>query len=552
MVARRVALSFLCILVGYSIYGVYALSLRFELGFPIEAYWLSFVFVSIPLLCEVAFWKSNSKLRLLYLLSFSLMIHLQFAVVDSSPLLSSEDAVADFRLTEKIVADSQWTPFESVEWGFGFEYRFYPVTNFLYATVSLLTGMPLLIVVKYLFVIKALVVTPIVLKLFRSFFNQRVAYLATAVFLASPGAILFPHKESFAVIFFFLGIYAATKTEKTRQYLLIGLISMLTLIMTHHFTTYIFLVLLSSLFLASHFFKSQKAVRVSGQFFLLCLVVFTAWVAFISWAIIVVHQRFFLSIFFEVLLPGRPIFSEVMPLYTMYERIIVWIGVGITVVSVGLGFLVYVRNRKRFSSSFFAMTVFLIPLLVVASVFRFSSHRYNVLISHRFFEFGYIAVGAFSALFFIWAFKSRKKLSLKLTLSCAIVTMIVIGPIMGAMHPRTFSRVSDTVSFRALYLNIWMSESNANDEYTVGDRVVYLILSIYGESKVARYTEFFVSQDFDLPWEMRSELSYVVTYVYMTDFYGPNATRFAGLPNFQSLYTNGLLNVYRISNRTSS
>lgn len=552
MVARRVALSFLCILVGYSIYGVYALSLRFGLDFPIEAYWLSFVFVSIPLLCEVAFWKSSSKLRLLYLLSFSLMIHLQYAVVDSSPLLSSEDAVADFRLTEKIVADSQWTPFGSIEWGFGFEYRFYPVTNFLYATVSLLTGMPLLIVVKYLFVIKALVVTPIVLKLFRSFFNQRVAYLATAVFLASPGAILFPHKESFAVVFFFLGLYACTRAEKTRQYVLVGLISIITLIMTHHFTAYIFLFLLSSLFLSSNFHKQQKAARVSGQFFLLCLAVFTTWVAFVAWTIVAIHQKLLFSIFFEALLPGHVTFSELLPLYAVHERTIVWIGIGITVASAVLGFLSYLRDRKGFSSSFFTMTVFLLPLLAVASVFRFSSQELNVLISHRAFEFGYIAIGAFSAYFFVQALRLGKKLPIKGILICAIAVVLIVGPMTGAMHPQTFSRVSDVVSSKALALNDWMSESNASVPYTVGDHIVFFILTIYGDARVVRYPELFVSQDFTLPRDERSEWSYVVTYVYMTEFYGLDATRFVDSPDFLSLYANGLLNVYGISNRTSS
>jgi len=548
---RRIALSFLCILIGYSILGVYALSLRSRLGFPIEAYWLSFVFVSIPLVCEVAFWKDSPKLRLIYLLSFSLMIHLQYAVVDISPLVSSEDAVADYRLTEKIVADSRWLPLESIEWGFGFEYRFYPITNFLYATMSLLTGIPILIVVKYLFVVKVLVVTPLVERLFRGFFSQRVAYLATAAFLASPGAILFPHKESFAVIFFFLGMYAVTKTEINRQHLLIALISMLTLIMTHHFTTYLFLVLLSSLFLSSRFYKSRKAVRVSSQFLLLCLVVFTAWVAFIAWTIIVLHQRLLFNMFVEVLLPGRVIFSELLPLYTVYERIIVWFGLGITAVSAVLGFLSYVRNKKGFSYSFFFMTVFLIPLLVVASVFRFSPNRLNVLISHRFFEFGYISVGAFSALFFIWAFRSRKKLGITVILICTIVVMIIIGPITGAMHPRTFSRVSDIVSLRGLSLNMWMSKSNANDEYTVGDRIVYLLLSIYGDSRVVKYPELFTSQDFSLPLEVREKSFYVVTYTYMADFYGPNATKFVDAPYFHSLYANGLLNVYQIGNPTS-
>jgi len=479
------------------------------------------------------------------------MIHLQYTVVDFSPLLSSEDAVADYRLTDKIVADSRWTPFRWVEWGFGFEYRFYPVTNFLYASLALLTGIPLLVVVKYLFVIKALVATPLAERFFRNFFNQRVAYLATAIFFASPGAILYPHKENFAMIFFFLGLHISTKTEKTRQYLLIGLISILTLIMTHHFTTYIFLILLSLLFLASQFSKSQKAARVSGQFLLLCWVVFVAWVAFIAWTIVAMHQKFLFSMFFEVLIPGRVIFSETLPLFTVYEKIIVWLGLGITVVSSVLGFLSYVRNKKIFSSSFFAMTVFIIPLLVVASVFRFSPARWNLLISHRAFEFGYIAVGAFSGFFFLLAFKSRKKLHMNVLLICTIVLVIVIGPILGAMHPRTFARVSHVVSFRALSLNIWMSESYANDGYTVGDQVVYIILSIYGDSKVVRYPELFVSQDFNLILEEGSEWSYVVTYVYMTDFYGPDATRFAGLPYFHSLYTNGLINLYKISNSIS-
>ncbi|UCE29307.1 MAG: hypothetical protein JSV85_00805 [Candidatus Bathyarchaeota archaeon] len=545
MIARRTALSFLSLLVGYSILGIYAFSLRSNFVFPTEAYWLSFVFVSLPLLFEVALWRSSQKLRLLYLFTFSLMINLQYAVVDSSPILSSEDAVADYRLAGKIIADSEWLPFGSVEWGFGSEYRFYPITDFLYATMSLLTGIPLLIVVKYLFIVKALVAPPITQKFFQRFFTQRIAYLATALFLASPGAILYPHKESFAVIFFLLGMYAATRIEKARQYPLVGFICVTTLIMTHHFTSYIFMGLLSALFIASSYYGSRKAARVSGQFLLLCLSVFASWVAFIAWAIVAAHQRFVSEVFFETLLPGRVSFSEVLPLYTAYERAIVWLGLGITVVSTILGFVGYLRDKRGFSSSFFAITVFLVPLLFVASVFRFSSRSFNVLISHRFYEFGYIIVGAFSALFFTWAFKFRKKLSLRVIVTCVAVVMIVVGPMTGAMHPRTFSKVSKVVSSRALSLNTWMNEFSSSNEYTVGDQVVYIILSIYGESKATRHTELLVAQNFSLLQEERVEWAYVVTHVYMADFYGLNATKFSNSPDFHTLYSNGLLTVYR-------
>jgi len=550
----RVVLSILCMLIGYSIFGTYALSLRLGFGFPTEVYWLSFVFVTIPLLCEVAFWKSGAKLRLFYLLMFSIMIHLQYVVVDSSPFLSSSDAIGDYRLTTKIIDDTRWMPFIRVDWGFGSEYRFYPITNFLYATMSLLTGIPLMMVVKYLFIVKALVVTPIAERLFRRFFSRRVAYLATAIFLASPGAILFPHKESFAVIFFFLGLYVATKAEKTRQYLLIGLISILTLVMTHHFTTYFFMALLTSLFLASHFRTRQKAVRVSSQFYMLCLIVFVAWIAFIAWAIIAWHQEVLSSVLLESLLPGELTFSELLPLHSLSERIIVWLGYGATAFSAVFGFLVYMRNRKSVSSSFFAMTLLLIPILVVASIFRFSPQRgaSSIIISHRAYEFGYIAVGTLSAFFFIRAFQSRKRVTSKVVLISVITLAMIAGPIAGGVHPRTFVRVSSVVSAKAMSMNTWMSESGASNEYSVGDRVVDLILTGYGDSLAFRYSELFASQDFSLPSDIRSNASYVVTYIHMTDFYGPNAAKFYASPYFHNLYGNGMLNVFRIANRTSS
>jgi len=272
----------------------------------------------------------------------------------------------------------------------------------------------------------------------------------------------------------------------------------------------------------------------------------------VAWTIVAIHQKLLFSMFFEVLLPGQVTFSELLPLYTMHERTIIWIGIGITVASAVLGFLGYLKDRKGFSSSFFTMTVFLLPLLAVASVFRFSSQKLNVLISHRAFEFGYITIGAFSAYFFVQALRLGKKLPIKRILICAIAVVLIIGPMTGAMHPQTFSRVSDVVSSKALALNDWMSESNASVEYTIGDQMVFLILAIYGNSRVVRHSEFFVSQDFVLPRDEHLEWTYVVTYVYMTSFYGLNATRFDGSPDFLNLYSNGLLNVYGTSNRTSS
>jgi len=304
---------------------------------------------------------------------------------------------------------------------------------------------------------------------------------------------------------------------------------------------------LTSLFLMGYVSRRLKAIRVSAQFFMLCWVVFASWIAFVAWTIIAAHQKLLYNVFFEALLPGQLTFSELMPLYASYERIILYLGFGITSISAGLGFLNYARNRKTRSSGFLAITLFLLPLLVVASIFRFYPGRLSILISHRAYEFGYIAVGAFSALSFVRVFQSRKKSTLKVIIVCALAVMIIVGPMAGAMHPRTFAKLSGVVSFTGLSLNVWMSESAA-DEYSIGDRVVYILVMGYGDTRVIMNPELFASDDFNLS----PEASYVVTYVYMTDFYGPNAAKFDSSPYFHNVYSNGLLNTYGISSRTSS
>ena len=545
---RQLVLSFLCILFGYLIFGTYALSLRAPFDFPIEIYWLSFVLVSIPLFCEVLFWRDNPKLRLFYLLCFSLMINLQYAVVDFSPLMTSSDAIADYRLTNKIITDSNWIPANLVEWFFGSEYRFYPVTNFIYATTSLSTGIPLIFVVKYLFLVKSIILPPIANKLFRSFFDSRVAYLATIFFLSSPGAIIFPHKESFAIIFFFLCLYVISRIQKNRKFLVICFITTLTLFMTHHFTSYIFLGLLTSLYIGQYIFKGKKTFRVSTQYVILSWVILVAWITFVAWAVFSFHQDIVFNLVFGSLFSGELAPSELLSLSMLYERIIIYIGYGITLVSTGLGFLFYIRNKKSRSSEFLVFTLFFLPILALATIFRFSgSTEQSILISHRVYEFGYIVIGAFSALFFIHIIqkmRTHKKLIKSLILICPLVFIMLVGPMAGAMHPRTLARLGEVISYNGLSLNTWMGKSGASDEYIVCDYTMQIIFSGYGDSKTIISSELFYSQNLTFP----EDASYVATYTYMTDFYGTNLKEFDNSPYLHNVYSNGIINIYKISN----
>jgi hypothetical protein len=532
---------------AYSIFIIFGFSVRFGFEFPLEVYWFSFILALIPLLLDVFFWRSAPKLRIFYLLSFSLLIHLQYVVLDSSQLLASVDAIADYRLTETIIGNSGW----STNWvfGFGSEYQFYPITNFIYATVSMVSGISLLLVVKYLFLIRALFVPLMLNKLFNIFLNNRIAYLATVLFLASPGAILFPHKETFAIIFFILAIYSIFRMANTKKYLVLGLFSVLILNMTHHFTSYIFLGILTSLFLGSHLFRQKKMIRVSTQFFLLCWIIFGAWSIFIALENITFHQ----SLLFAFRLPTSTVFSEMMPFYSQYERVIMYFGYAITAISTALGFLIYTKTKNSRSSPLISIALFFIPLLAFALIFRFISANWAILASHRLLEFGFIFVGASSAFFFFWAFRPRKRIIQNGIVICAIILMVLTGPMAGAMYPPTFDKLHDVLSLKAISLSEWMSQTGANEQNTVGDRIVYLILTGYGDSNVIENEELFISQDFSLPPEVITKSPwYIVTYQSMSDFYGLDSAKISNSPYFHNIYTNGVLNTYFITNRTSS
>lgn len=533
---------------------MFSLSLRLPFSFPIEAYWLSFVFVSIPILIEVFFAESNSKLRFVYILLFSLLLHLQYAAVDFSPYLSSSDALADYRLTDAIISDSRW--FTEGQSPLAFEYGFYPLTNFIYLTFSLLTGIPLMLVVKFLVIIKAFVVTPIVYKLFKRFFDRRISYLATMIFLASPGAILFPHKETFAVIFFFIAVYVITHVKKTRTYLFLGLISFFSLLITHHFTMYVFLALLTSLFLWTKIGKRKKTLKISSHFFMLSWILFSAWISFISWAIILRHQSLIIRMFSQILLSGQLTFSELMPLYAPYEQIMIWLGYGLTLGFAGIGFICYMhtRNKKNHSNEFLAMAYPLIILLIGATILRFSGASSSVMVSHRAYEFGYILIGAMVAFFVIRVFPLRRNVGIKALMAILIVLIIIIGPMAGAIHPRTFTNVSRVVSSKAISLNEWLAEFSNDSESVIGDKLVGLIVSGYGERTVFENLQFFL-EDTSLPFIQTSQSSnsnYFVTYTYMVDFYQIDLHKFDINPYLNNVYSNSVLNVYRICDRSLS
>jgi hypothetical protein len=193
----------------------------------------------------------------------------------------------------------------------------------------------------------------------------------------------------------------------------------------------------------------------------------------------------------------------------------------------------------------------------VATAFRFSGGEMSILISHRAYEFGYIAIGGLFSVFFIYLLKTKYVLLSKyrgiskLLFVVVLLIVILVGPMAGGMHPGSFSRVKKVVSPEALSINDWINDHINNEEYIIGDQIVRIVISGYGDSLIVMYPDFYSNNELILPdspiKDLLSDASYVVTYLQMNEYYGQNSTRFDNSPSFQKIYSNGVLSSYHIT-----
>jgi hypothetical protein len=482
------------------------------------------------------------------------LISLQYTVVDTSPVLWSSDATFDYKLTSQIISDSKWKV--GVGEGDVFDYSFYPISNMLYAVFSMLTGIPLVLVVKYLLIVRIISVV-LVYKWFSRFFSERVSYLASLIFLASPGAVLFPHKQELAMIFFVLGIYAMINTSRhdDGRYSLLGFLSAIVLIMTHHFSSYIFLALITVVFVAGHFlkFKTISSISMTGIW-----VFFASWTVFVSWEETKsVELHYLIDSLSRVLTPSGLTnqISQTMFSYPLYQTIIADLGLVIIGLSTVLGLLYYLTRGKNASRQFKAAALFMFILLVFASALRFTSSPIRGDMSLRTFEYGFLFVAPLSAFFFIKVSSRRLKRILgavvKFSTISAVAIVLLSGIILGALNPWTInihpvSTVSspDNYSNVSLSFEVWLSKFSSNNSVTIGDRLLYNILYGYaGRTAIWNYPYLYYVNDLE-PHDFGSLLNYlgenqslyavspyIAVYSYMMET----------TPNFGGSYTNVMI-----------
>lgn len=548
------------------LFALYAWSIRSGFYFPVDAYWLSFILVSIPLISDIAFKHGNPKHRLIYLLAFSIILNLQYVVVNQSPVLGDSDSIFGYSLTKQIL-NTRWTPGMGYIYDRAYGYSFTPVMFFLNMITSMITGIPLLSVFEYLFVIGGIIVPLLAVKFFENFFDRDVSYLATAIFIATPGAILYPHYQTIALIFFTIAFYSMTKaaTTRSRELLSICLLAIFAMILTHPLTTYVFLGLLASLFISNSLLRRQTLIQPSKVFTLICFVLFAIWMTFAAWTVSMAN----VDVLLEFLNPPSTsalTSTSVLTQSLVGETTIVTIGFVITILSAVIGFLLCARaliRRKNNSYDLVTMAIFFTPLLVLSFFFRFSGSAHNVDISHRIWAFAYLAVGVFSAICFIRLFRSIKRSISKVIVVLAILSVVMVGPIGGPLSPHNPGVIqSRFISYNGLSATTWLN-AFSNNETVIGDMeggITYCLFGGYGGQVVSIQPKLFSGGDLShIPDKRSFKGEYLVAGTYITEL-----AKLMGEPTEEHIfekfdvslvldrvYSNGALAIYKFNNGTS-
>jgi hypothetical protein len=563
---KRLLLSLASIAVGFVLFAVFAWCQHQGIDFPVLAYWFSFGFVAAPLVVDLVFKGGRSDLRLFYLVTFSVMLNLQYLAVNSSPFIGDSDGIFSYSLSNQILSD-HWKPGMGYIYDRAFTYSYYPVMSFLSIVTSFTTGLPLIAVYKYLFMVGGIVVPILVLRFLQNFTDNDSAYLATLIVVATPGAILFPHNQTIGLVFLVLTMFLITsvKTTSSRQFVLLGFLSVTALILTHHFTTYVFMAILVALVIGSYVLKWRIKVEPSKIFALFCVVLFAAWLVYVTFSVGQSHA----SQVVTVLLPSQTSTSIGTPLPLAFESSTVEVallygGFGLTMASAFVGFLFFMRERKQHPYDFVMLAVLFGPLLIFSIFFRFASVSHNLDLSHRVWAFAYIAVGFFSSYTFAKLRNISKKLFMNIAVVLAILCILIVGPLGGALGPHFQGQEqSRYISYDGLEATVWLNSHSIGSESIISDQVegmTYWLFSGYGGRVTTYKPELFNgSSVYPTLGHLSSDEKFLVANGYDNELakrmdwpQNPDLYQsFDRCPFLAGVYSNGEFVIYRFNNGTT-
>lgn len=367
--------------------------------------------VAIPALILLSQKCSEGK-TLLFLLLFSFSLRLVGPLGEGgSSFVVFRDSIYTFQVTKIYLEQGRWA------WGLETLPATHmvptPALNLLSVLVSEVTGLEVFTVCRFFpALIPTLVIILLLFYAFKRLIGSHNAMLACFIFSLCYKFNTFNNlyiQESLGVVFFVMAFYALILKERKGTYIVVFIVAVSTLVWTHFFSGYVFLLAIAIALLARKIYvgaKSSSNVVNTGEF-LLTIVLFFGWVTFVAIQPFISSYQMSSNYLMELIsIIQRPWATRSIPaptgiLLSPLEMSVAYAGILIPVL-LGLFtcFDLFVLQRRASNYSLAWLRIFGLISFILGAIALISLRAFVKTpdMAYRFITFFYIFLSALSAL----------------------------------------------------------------------------------------------------------------------------------------------------------
>jgi hypothetical protein len=379
-----------------------------RLGTPSDSFLMFWLPITVlGLLMFYAAFTFDSKYPLVLIMVFAFTLHMLQFVRQPAGMIWSADSIYVYQVVENIFKTGQFT-FGSGT-GMAPTYTYYPIFHIFLSSLSSITSLSPMIIVKYSMAIlnlASLLGFYALLSLLK--LDSRSKNLILCVFNLNPMFHYFnsyAHAESFAIIFYPLILLYALRQSQPKfsvKNQAIALFFLAIVTMSHHFTSYMTALALVAVPILLYFICKKTLMRT--EFSILALILPLSWLAFVSVNLFSSHITTFTKMISNLTELHLGVGYSVTSLDTSIAYYPSALSMQITslrnlllVAVTFLGFLWYIRHKEKTYTYFGALLLFGSAITFV-SMFLVDWSQVGSVPRTRFIEFLFYPIAIFFAL----------------------------------------------------------------------------------------------------------------------------------------------------------
>jgi len=471
-----------------SVFGYFSCGFALQNGIAIPSlvYW--FFFLMIPCM-SVLLISDNENFNVLILLILSFSVYSQFFLQNQTSYPAARDTLFDMQLVSTIQRTGKWYP--GMGTAMAIELSIYPLMYIFVASASLIIGInpyQLMFIIPWLKSIVFILFFYLFTKnlLFDKRMQIQGVFIASLIYLGCILYVGYPHPEVFSEIFFMGTLWIYTIEKKSFGKNVVFIILVFALAISHHFTSFIFLILISSIYLI------RRGKETSSP--LLPIIIVISWIMFVSWKLVEGYSIGFLNslklvLNFESRTIVGPVGAAISYYYTPLEFILMIANPALVGVLAFVSFINEIKNKRKDIPLRTHITITLVfsSLTILAVAFLFSGSEMATS-AYRILGFLYIPLSIWISLLLLRKLKNPVLLKI---LMMVIVVILFASMSLSVMYgikkwyvPRGYMetyRFSDSMVKTGLWSGLYLNGT------IIGDNLAYNFVGSWGYKEVDSY-----------------------------------------------------------------